>query len=543
MREASLLASFQRGAISIMAAVGLSVAIGAALLAVDLGSLFHERRHLQTVVDNAALSAVNDPAQASAIALDAASQNGFVVDSTSGSALEVVPGRYDARARQFFPGGAPALHNAVQVTARAQQPYFFALGSRQVTATATALRDDQAALSIGTAVADIDTEKSILLNALLGRLLNTSLNLSAVAFQGLVDSSVRLLDLVNAHARIGTVEELLALDMTVGQLLELTARALERNSLLGVDADVIGTLDLLALRADGNLQLKLGDLIKTEFASGNQAAEARINLMQLIALSAQVANGEHFLNLPALGIDLPGLLKLDVALTLVEAPAIAIGPAGQDPQGNWLTSAHSAQARVKLDLLVGELLGGVVHLPLYVEAGAGDAWLEAIDCRYPRADSQVMIGARSGTARAYVGEVNPGAMSNRSTPATVSPATILNVLGLVTVTARAMVEVPAGNARLSFNGPFDSDNTQRIEGLATAGLFDRLADDLVLDVNLLGLSLGLGDVLSPLLALLSPVFGVLDSLLAPVLSLLGIQLGVADVTAFDLRCGAPQLVR
>lgn len=543
MKRHGLLSAAQRGAISIMAAVGLSVAVGAALLAVDLGNLFHERRHLQAVADMAALSAVNNLPAATAIAHDSAKQNDFALPDDKGSELDVVPGRYDVRTRQFLPGGAGQRLNAVQVTATTQQPYFFMLGSRQVTATATAMRDDLAALSIGTAVADIDTEKSVLLNAVLGRLLNTSLNLSAVAFQGLVDTSVRLLDLVRATARVGTVEELLALDMTIGQLLDLTARALERGNLLGLDATVIGTLDLLALRADDNLRLRLGDLIDAEFASGDQAAEAKVNLMQLIALSAQVANGEHFLNLPVLGVDLPGLLKLDVALTMIEAPSIAIGPAGQDADGRWLTSAHTAQARVKLDLVVGELLGGLVNLPLYIEAGAGDAWLREIDCRYPRDDSLVSVGAKSGAVRAYVGNVNPNAMTNREVPATVTPATILNVLGLVTVTARAMVEVPAGSADLTFSGPFDGSNTQRIHGLSTAGLFERLATDLKLDVNLLGLSLGLGEILSPLLALLAPVFSILDAIVAPVLSLLGIQLGVADVATFDVSCGAPRLVR
>jgi uncharacterized membrane protein len=359
----------------------------------------------------------------------------------------------------------------------------------------------------------------------------------------LVDTSVRLLDLVTAQGSVGTVEELLDLDLTLGQLLNLTARALERGSLLGLDATVVDTLDLLALRADGNLNLKLSELIDLDLAPGNQAAEARINLMQLVTLSAQVANGEHFLNLPALGIDLPGLLKLDVALTMIESPVIAIGPAGQNADGNWRTSAHTAQWRLKLDLLVGELLGGLVRLPLYLEVGAGEAWLQSIDCRYPRETSNVFVGAASSAVRAYVGDVNPNAMSNRSVAATVSPATILNILGLVTVTANASVDLPGAAGNLVFTGPFDGSNTQRIDGLSTAGLFERLASDLVLDVNLLGISLGLGDVLSPLLALLAPVFSLLDALLSPVLSLLGIQLGVADVATFDLSCGAPILVR
>lgn len=533
----------ERGAISVMAAVGLSLVIGAGLLAVDLGSLFNTRRELQTVADTAALSAVNDLAAAQAIAEDNAALNDFTVSGGGQNTLSAVVGHYDVNARAFTPGGSPVEFNAVQVTVSTRQPYFFMFGSREISATAVAMRNDIAALSVGTSLLDIDTEKSALLNTLLGKLLNTSLNLTAIAYQGLVNTSIRLLDLVTVVGSVGTVEELLKLDLTVGELLELSARALEHSSILGLDATVVDTLKLLALRADGNLNLKLGDLINVDLAPGNQAADARINLMQLVTLSAQVANRDHFIDIPVLGVDLPGLLTLNAGLTMIESPAIAIGPPGQDANGVWRTSAHTAQWRLKLDLLVGELLGGLVHLPLYLEVGAGEAWLKEIECRYPRDDSTVLVGASSSAVRAYVGNVNPDAMTNRNTAATVTPATILNVLGLVTVTARAEVDLPGAAGDLAFTGPFDGSNTQRINGLSTAGLFDRLASGLVLDISLLGIELHLGEVLEPILNLLTPVFALLDGLLSPVLSLLGIQLGIADVATFDLSCGAPQLVR
>lgn len=70
-----------------------------------------------------------------------------------------------------------------------------------------------------------------------------------------------------------------------------------------------------------------------------------------------------------------------------------------------------------------------------------------------------------------------------------------------------------------------------------------LASSLILDVKLLGLDLKLGTLLDALRGVLNPVFALLDAILAPVLSLLGIQIGIADVSVFTLTCGAPQLVR
>jgi uncharacterized membrane protein len=299
------------------------------------------------------------------------------------------------------------------------------------------------------------------------------------------------------------------------------------------------------------LHLKLGDLLDVSLASGNAAAEAQINVLQLISLSAQVANGKHFLDMPMLGINLPGLLTLNLSLSLIEPPSIAIGPAGRDSDGNLRTRAHTAQARLKIDVLVGELLGGLVHLPIYLEIAAGDAGLESIECRSPRNNSTVNISATSSVLRAYIGEVNANAMTNVTSPATVEKAKILDLLGLLTVTTRVEIDLPGGEGNLDFNGPFDDQNTQRISGLSTAGLFASLGDGMVLETGgilgeLLNLLLGehtLEEVLKLVLELLAPVFGLLDSLLVPVLNLLGIQLGYADVTVFHLKCGAPQLVR
>lgn len=541
----------QRGVISILAAMGLAAVVASAALAVDLGSLFYTKRQLQKAADTAALSAVNDLTIANGIALDTASLNDFPVPGVRGNTLQTVTGAYDFNTHLFTPGGDPLNQNAVEVTVTTNQPYFFMLGNRQITATATAARTDIAGLSIGSGLLSINTEKSALLNAILGKLLKTSLQLDAVSYNGLANANVRLLDLVKAQATAGTVQELLDLDLTLVEWLELTATALRQTDVGNVNLSAIDALELLAAHVSGDLRLKLGDLIDAHLAPGNAAAQAQINVLQLITLSAQVANGKHFLDVPVLGIDLPGVLKLDLALSLIEPPSIAIGPAGQDGDGKWRTQAHTAQARLKIDVQVGEVLGGLVHLPIYLEIAAGDAWLESIECRSPRDNSTVNIGATSGILRAYIGEVNTNAMTNVTSPATVKKATILNLLGLLTVTTRVAIDFPGGAGNLAFNGPFDSKNTQRISGLSTAGLFSSLGNNMELEVQgvlgvLLSQLLGthtLEDVSKLVLELLTPVFGLLDSLLGPVLQSLGIQLGYADVTAFHLNCGAPQLVR
>lgn len=543
----------QTGAVSIMAAASLAAVVASALLAVDLGSLFYTQRHLQGVADNAALSAVSDLANATHIATDTAAQNDFTAPGAHGNTLAVVTGRYDtttpdaAYQGTFVPGGDPVEQNAVQVTVTTQQPYFFRPGRQALSATATATRTAVAGFSIGSGLLSIDSNQSVLLNAILGKLLNTSLSLDAMSYQGLATAHVNLLGLVNADASVGTVNELLAADISLADLLHLTAEALGPGDVAYI------TLNDLALQIPGDLTLVLGDLVKLSLADGNAAATAEINVLQLISLAAQVANGEHFLDVPIVGINLPGILSLDLALSLIEPPSIAIGPAGKGANGEWLTQAHTAQTRLKIDVKVLEMLGGLLHLPIYLELAKGDAWLENIACTSPRDDSTVTIGATSGIAGLYIGEVNEDAMTNRETAATVTEAKLLDVLGLLTIRGKAAIELPGGAGTLDFNGPFNDDNTQRISGLQTAGLFASLSDSLELNTGglvgvLLQLVLGLlgidlDDLLKAVLDALTPVLSLLDAVLAPVLSLLGLQLGYADVTNFYLNCGVPRLVR
>lgn len=550
----------QRGGISIIAAVSLTALFAAALLAVDLGSLFYTKRHLQSVADNAALSAVNDLDRANVIALDAAALNDFTVPGAHGSSLTTTVGRYDETTPDdgfegtFTPGGDPELQNAVQVTATTQQPLFFLFGSRQVQATATATRSDVAAFSVGSGLLDINTQRSALLNALLGGLLGTDLNLDAAAYRGLAIANVRLLDLVEAHADVGTVDELLNADISIAELLEITARAVDKQGIADLGVGVRDPSDvlqeLLGLSVSG-LTLKLGDLLDIALPDRQAAATANLNVLQLITLAAQVANGHNFIDLPV-AVNLPGLVEIGLGLTLIEPPSIAIGRAGRDADGEWRTSAHTAQGRIKLDLkllgVLGPLLG--IRVPLYIELARGDAWLESIECRSPRDDSTVTIGATSGIASVYIGDVNADAMTNTETAATVQTATLLNVLGLITASAKLGINLPGGGGTLEFNGPFDEENSQRISGIATAGLADSLVNKMespdaqtVLLVTLLGIPLDLSAILDLLLPVLTPVLQLLDSLLAPVLSLLGIQIGYADVTVFHLNCGAIRLVR
>ncbi len=529
----------QRGTVAVSAAVMLGVAIVLAALAVDLGHLFWVRRDLQRVADLASLSAAAHLADADAIARRIAVANGFD-PAAADHGFTVTTGRYDDAARSFSAVGAAASHNAVEVVATASVPYFFFAGARSVGASAVASREPLAGFALGSFVARLDPAATPLLNSLLGGLLGGPVGLDLLSYQALAAASLSLGDLQTALG-VGTVEALLDSSLSLAGWLDAGIAALNRRGdLVSVQAASV----LTVLRASaGPASLRLGDLIRLGVGDARTAATARVNVLQLVSLGAQVASGSGLVKTtPTLSI--PGVATVNLALTLVDPPAIAIGPARQDGAGNWLTRAHSGQLRLRLELqLLGSVGGGVVNLPLYIEAGAADADLTAIECRQPPDDSRVTIQVQPQAVTAYIGHVGDAALQNHAAPVSVAPAALLNLL-LVRIDGYARVPLENPAQTLEFAGPYDGANTLATAG-SGLGLGGLLNADLELTPVLLGLPLPLGGILGGITSLLGALLGpVIDGLLLdPLLSLLGVRLGGGDATAFSLDCAAPRLVQ
>jgi uncharacterized membrane protein len=528
----------QKGVISIMAAVALGVALIAAALALDLGHVAWVKRDLQKAADLSSLSAVTNLSQATTTAQNIALANGFdYQNETTANSLTVTTGVYDWTNRTFAPGGAAESLNSVQVTAATTVKYYFLPGSLRVQAIAISALDANAGFSLGSFLARLDTRKSVLLNGLLGGLLGGSINLDLVSYQGLAAANVTLAGL-QAALKLGTVDEVLNLNLSLGDLLNASITALN-NKGDPISINAAGILGPIQAAVSPALSLKLGDLLKVDLSNPGAAANVEVNILQLVQLAAQVANGTNLVSIPNLGISLLGLGDINLALSLIGAPSIAIGPARKDADGAWMTRAHAAQLRLRLNI---NLLG-LINLPIYIEGGAADAQLTGIQCKVPRDDSLVTIQNTPKLLEVYIGDVQDNAMQNHSAPVTVNEATLVDLLGLLKITGKAYLPLlPRPTEELVFTGPFDQNNVHP-EASRSLGLGEQLNTDLLKDnnltVELLGLEIPLGPILGILLAILGPL---LDALLDPLLSLLGLQLGGADVTVFSLNCGVAQLV-
>jgi uncharacterized membrane protein len=557
----------ERGATIILVAAMLVVLLGCTAGAVDVGFLDLTRRQLQVATDAAALAAAFSPDRAADIAGESLSSNGFgpaeLVAATAGA---YQPDPTLPASERFTPGSGDP--NAVQVQTSVQAPLFFLRAllpqsSATISATATATRIDQAGFTAGTGLVSLNGG---LANAVLGKMLGTSISLSAVSYQGLVDTDINALDFLNALATqldltAGTYNQVLNANVTTSTILAAEIAALQSEGQGGQAADALDALQTLQAETGGGASFTLSSLIGDGVDGDQQvgstapgtAVTAGLNLYQLTSLSAQIANGSNAL---ALGdaLDIPGIATVDLTMTAIEpaqpsAPAIEVGPVG--------TSVHTAQVRLLLTITLLDsvpLLGNaaVVTLPVYVEIASGNATLQAIDCgTQPATDTTVTISAQPSAASVYVAQINPSVMTDFTTPVpTGTPATLVNLAGLLTVTGKAsLVLGSGGSTALTFTQAEMTASPPESQTVASSGMTENLVDtlgsSLQLQASVLGLPVlplvtqGLAGTVA---AALAPVFAQLDSLIDPVLATLGIQVGYMTVTASGAQCGVPVLV-
>ncbi|KMZ12236.1 putative transmembrane protein [Candidatus Burkholderia humilis] len=456
--------------------------------------------------------------------------------------------------------------NAVKVTATRTVNAFFIGPSHTVSATAVAHSMNIGAFTIGTTLAAIGQGP---LNGLLNALLGTSLNLTVASYQGLADARVKIGDLVTA-AGVGTVDQLLGLNLTAAQIAKLMLNALTTTQVANANLSAaIGAMQTIVnANIPGAQTIALGKtatkpgLLSVALANTQSALDATISPLDALLVTAEVAKAGQAAVVVNGGLNLLGI-SAGLKVQIVQPPVLAIGEAGKDASGNWRTIASAAQVRAFLDVSVGtvplgQILGGdssaLLHLPLYVEVAPGTAWLQATQCKGPPALRTSTIGVQSGVADVCVG--NPPANMG-TTFVCNQPATLLNAGALVvTMAASLPAKVPQSAATtLTFDGiAGNSDDYQTMSAApgatlayALSGLSNSLSQPNGLTIT------SSVQLLNPVLALVQPlVLGVLtpvlatilagfDQVLVPVLQLLGAQIGVSTIHDLSLTCGESQL--
>ena len=378
----------QRGAIGLLAALTLGLALMFMLLVLDSGRLYLEQRKLQRVADVAALEAVTRDGDclanltAARYATQSATRNGLTV--ADGITLSTTCGVLQTGAdklRSFTPDASKKA--AIRVIATRVVPTSIAAGvgalfspgpaslNTRLTATAVAapaILPPLAMLTIGSTALVVDSSKSAALNLLLGKMLGGSLNLSAVGWQGLVDTNINLLSYLNqlaldVNVSAGNYTELLNKKIKLTQLLDTAITVLQAG---GTTANVAvsGLTDLKVVA--GSTELALGQLLQLQTGTPSSALNTNLQVFQLVEAFVQLANSQNgiVVDLP---LNIPALVNGSVRVKVIEPPQLsAVGNpalAKANPMGPDRIFVRTAQVRTVLSLNLPPLLTGVTGLP------------------------------------------------------------------------------------------------------------------------------------------------------------------------------------
>jgi uncharacterized membrane protein len=363
----------QRGAIGLMAALTMGLALVFMLLTVDSGRLYLEQRKLQRIADMAALEAAeHDGActgsgpQASTLARTAATRNGhsplnpliascgylrtgndnlrtFTADNQRNEAIKVevsnvVVTSFAGGIYALVQGGAIARTTTLRASAVAANP-----------------GPPQAMLSIRSTLLQVSSMQSAILNALL-KAIGASTQLTVLGWQGIADTQLNLLDYLDAlstdlHLNLGDYQQLLNLQTTADKLLDVAVKVLQQS---GAAVEVTG--NLLKLAADLKGPITVGQLLNLQTGTVQAGLDANVQLLQLVQAMIQLAANRQAVN-AEIPITVLGLINGRVYLKVIQPPQnSAVG----DPRSDELR-VHTAQIRalVSLDL---PLLTGIAGL-------------------------------------------------------------------------------------------------------------------------------------------------------------------------------------
>lgn len=545
----------ERGAVSVMVVASGAALLGFAALAVDVGSIFLQTRKLQGMADLAAIAAARDIDRAQLAANATAAGNGWIGAVTA----ETATGRYLADpavppAERFVANAAEP--DAARVTLRAEADLFFGqaiLGksSTTISRTATAAKADLAAFSIGTRLASLNGGVA---NGLLSALTGSSVTLSAMDYNALASADVDLLSYSKAlqtdlGLQAASFDDVVSGSISTGKALTVLANLLQSEGSVSAAtaAQKLATAAGNATPARLEKLFDLGPYGNQDHVAGASGAAIGLKALDLANGVLTVANGGKQVQLD-LGASIPGLADIDAYVGIGERPA----------DSPWITVTRdktvivrTAQTRIYLEtklLNSGGLLGAagvsVVKLPLLVEAASGQAKLGTLNCTPDRASRSANLSVMPSIGQVAIAEIDTSKVATFNQDLTLKPASLIN-LGLIKATAQSQTKLGGASWKTASFTQSEIDaatiKTVSTDDLAQTSL-STLLGGTTLNVQVLGLPLGVGGLTSGLATLIAPAAAPLDGVLNNLTNLLGVRLGQADVRINGLRCGEAALV-
>lgn len=551
MRLRSYLSS-RRGGVSVLTALTSVAMIGFAGLATDVGSVYLETRRLQGTADLAALAAIQNPAQAEALAAATVAANRWPRDTQIGIVRGTyAPDRSVRPAERFRPLASGA--NALRVQVRSSAPLFFGKlfiprGRMTIVRTATAAQTRLASFQIGSRLLSL---RGGVANEVLSGLTGSSVSLSVMDYESLLRADVDLLTYVDALRT--------RLDLEAASYDQTLAYRTETPVALEALADVLAPQDPRAERAMRRLAdaaensgrsmalnglIDLGPYGAQDHATQSGSTQIQVSAMDLASAILQIAGGDRQVRL-SLGAGVPGLASTDVWLAIGERPNNSPWIAVTDDEDVIIRTAQTRlflDARVRPAGLLGTL--ATVRLPILIELASAQARLDDIHCGFDPRDREVTLGVAPSIGSLSLGDVDTARLDNFRSELRPTRAELLRA-GIIRVEGEGRIDIGGDQwHRVRFSG--DDIDRGVVKSVATRDAARATISSLLGRTNLTvragGVGLSTGAVTSSVQGALTTAAAPLDQLVNGLSDLLGVRLGEADVRVNGVRCGGAALV-
>lgn len=535
----------ERGATFVITAVAMVALLWAGAMGVDIGFKVDGNEQAQAIADTGAL----DMARYINIA-DGKSQNGsnnintylgaklagVSTDNTlSGATLSWVGGYWtSAGGWQAATGGCYAqlrTHNppctAVKVTATQSVPRIFAGGSGSVTRSAVGYLNPSDGFSIGTYLANVTTQQSPVLNAIMSQL-SGSANLSVASYEGLADTYVTVNQLIAASAASGVVltpSTVLTTSLTGAQWLSIFKSAAYNEGLslncasTPEPSPCVAYTGLQSLTGSGSNSAELCQLVSINGSScsgtlSEAGLSTSVDVLQTLEEEAELAaaNGSNGIDFGG-ALGLAGVTDAKLVLTMVQPPQVAYGSVGTTPAA----SATSAQLQSVLKLTVP----GVGEFDVSLGAAEGTATLSSITC--------------TQSSNSF-----SGAVINASTTSATGGVTLTDsALGLTNVPVATTSVSGVSTTALPFIAPIPPTTS---EFGATSGANPAQIGGTLPTVTITALG-GLGSGITGVLTANNLLIQQLQSGLSGILQAAGVTVAGADVADLSIDCDTVSLAQ
>lgn len=413
----------QRGAVTLFMVALLAVLMGSSAFVVDLGLQRVARADMQAIADLVALDLARqlDGRSVGTLApvLDAALDESLERNTSAVGDQPEVAYRMGVVGEDGFEPITSGVPTAVRVVAETDVDFAFAAvtghESGSAGRSAAAEASSTACFRLGTFVAAIRSGDSTVLaplNDLLGA------NLDLVSYRGLADADLRLAQIA-ATSVFGSPEELLSSEISYADLVLAMIEALSAEGGNAVAVQALGSILSSTVTASVGA-IRLADALHVS-PTDRAALEVALDVLDIVG-SARLADGQHFLGVPNIQAQVPGVgFQFTGGINLVSAAELACGV------------PNSIDAVADVAQLDGSVGVTFTNMPSLNIAGLGSL-------QTPKGTGTLEIRAGNGTGQLVA---PPAVHCGANTPADPTTMSVAVTTGLASYQLRSDVSVVA----------------------------------------------------------------------------------------------------